>query len=184
MKSFRKIRVTDKVVELEWTTPDPSGEGETKHELTCKHEAHADLVAALQAFRPHVQQLLEVTKRWAQTVTVTSLSISKDKNGRRGLVVTGTRPVADASSPFVIHTPHLAESVQEADESDENDSPTLFSGKGVWLEGMAEALETAEQEATAYIDGKRAQGDLFEQPVEAHGAEAEEPEGEPVGVAD
>lgn len=151
MQRFTKVRDTGKAVLLRWTTEEQQGKGHHHHELTSEARPHPDFVAALQIFKPFVAQLIDAPPAYLEEARVVSVSVSR-KGDVRGVMIHATRPVSKATAPFNIHTPH-----EPGD-----------GAVGVWLPGMEDALDELEAQAVAFINGKREQGDLFEQPVEAH----------------
>jgi hypothetical protein len=75
-----------------------------------------------------------------------------------GAVITALKPLKTANSPLVINTPHLPECAYSGDGDDPN--PTMH-------DGMPERLHALVVQAQRYLDGDRAQGDLFAAPVSA-----------------
>jgi hypothetical protein len=65
--------------------------------------------------------------------------------------VTCLKKLTQANAPLVVNTPHLREPVEDRE----------FGETGFFTDGMAEALLEAENQAEAYVGGKRAQGELF-----------------------
>lgn len=164
MQRFTKVRDTGKAVLLRWTTEEQQGKGHHHHELTSEARPHPDFVAALQIFKPFVAQLIDAPPAYLEEARVVSVSVSR-KGDVRGVMIHATRPVSKATAPFNIHTPHVKELA--GSEEEETDEPG-DGAVGVWLPGMEDALDELEAQAVAFINGKREQGDLFEQPVEAH----------------
>lgn len=147
--NFRKIKTNGVKVELEWTTE--VGSDETEHRLTSFAEPHPDLVSALAAFVPIVIRLLGVHPEWSEGLTVSSISINTEDDGRIGCVVTCLRTLPLCNAPLVINTPHLREPREDAEDG----------RRGFFVEGMAEAIDEAQTQAAAYLKGKRAQTEMF-----------------------
>ena len=154
---FKKVRWDQKAVTLIWTTE--SGTETHEHDLTSKQAPHGDLDDALQALAGDVVNVCEMDLD-LDTLRVQSVSLSfSEKTGVRGAVVTALKPVKIASSPVVLNTPHLT-------ESGDND-------KGVMPPSMWRRVLTIEDEARAYLDGKRApnpQLDAFTKGEQTEGA--------------
>ncbi|MGK2935224.1 MAG: hypothetical protein ACSLFE_08280 [Gemmatimonadaceae bacterium] len=151
MMDFAKIKVTNDGVELKWGGERDDGT-ELVHDLKSHDQPAEDLRQAMTAFRAYVQKLLGITsEEWVSDLVVTGLSINTEKDGRRGLVVTCMKKLADANSPLVLNTPHLREPVDDITDS----------GPGFFIDGTIELIRAAERAAEAYLQGKRAQGDLF-----------------------
>lgn len=70
-------------------------------------------------------------------------------DGRRGIVVTCLKKLEQTNAPLVLNTPHMRE------DTDGTGGAGFMPGE--WL-GL---IESAERAAEAYIEGKRAQKDLF-----------------------
>jgi len=183
---MHKISVNKARVRLDFKRADASGKGVEETTLSSPDRPRQEFLDALNAFRPFVRQLCGFTPKWMEEVNVTSVSISDQKGDRRGVVISSTRPVADANAPFVFSTPVLTSPADAAEDDEEGDTA---EGSGIWLPGMDEALVELEAQAKRYLEGVREQGDLFEGGPEAHrGApdeeevEEEEEEEEPAGV--
>lgn len=145
---FTKIKYDGSTVLLTWTTKKVTGE-EVRHELTSPQDPHPDFLSALDEFRPTVLELLELDEDYGSGLRVQSLSINEEKDGRIGCVVTSLKTLDAAHSPLVLNTPHLRERVDETTD------------RGFLSDEMMTAIARVEREAEAYVNGKRAQGDLF-----------------------
>lgn len=159
---FTKIKANGKDVHLEWTTPasDKAKADLIHHSLESKELPHPDLVAALDALAPWVAELIEVSKPWAKGLKVIGVSVSINAaNGARGFVVSALKELAGANSPLVIHTPHLREASDDENADNSKAADDEFLTK----------LELIEEQAAHYVEGRRAQVDMF--------VEAEEPVG-------
>lgn len=148
---FTKIRVTDKGVDLSWTTKKADGET-ISSELKSPQEPLPDLPAALQAFRPYVLDLVDLDARWGEELIITQLSIGEQTGDEnlRNLIVTARRRCEKANGrPVVFNTPFLP-------EAGENTSPNIATLDDATLELIADA----EAAATRYVNGERAQATL------------------------
>lgn len=176
MQRFTKVRDTGSVVVLHYTT-EPNEQSKDHHEFVSEDRPHPSFAAALQAFKPFAAQLLDFADDYLAAARVVSVTVSR-KGAQRGATIHVVRPCSRATAPANFHTPHVKEQAAALDEDGEGEAPG-DDAVGVWLPGMDEALDQLEREAVAFINGKREQGDLFEQPVEAHRTTAEP---EPVGA--
>lgn len=151
---FTRIKFSEqaKKVTLEWTETKPSGDS-ISHSLDSTDAPRPELLAALEALRPFVVKICEYAGKWGDTIRPTGLVIS-EKDDVRGIVITATRALELTSAPLAMNTPNLVEEK--------------------WPEGLATALETLEAEATQFVNGKRAQQELFEGNGKAE-AEPEKP---------
>lgn len=170
MQRFTKVRDTGKAVVLRWTTDEADGKAHHHHELTNEARPHPDFSSALQAFMPHVETLIDAPDGWLAEARVVSVSVSR-KGDVRGVTIHAVRPCSKSTAPLNLHTPHVKEAKLDAAEDDGEEPGD--DAVGLWLPGMDEALDELERQAVLYINGKWEQGDLFEQPVEAHRQPAE-----------
>jgi hypothetical protein len=133
---FFKIKYNGEKVALSWTEHKLGGT-EIEHNLHSGQTPAPDLPAALKKFERFVEELLEVPADWMNTLKVTGLSINEEEDdGREGLVITCQKKLASTNGPLVVNTPHLREPVKLGEE-----------GPGFFLDGMAEAIETANNAA-------------------------------------
>lgn len=147
---FKKISITKTAVTLEREVKDAAG-GVEETTFTAKEKPLASFVDALQSFNGYLRGLLPFVVTEEQ-LTITTLNLSEDKDGHRGLIVTGIVPVPKAyGKPIVINTPLVR-------EGGENPSPDAF----VLSDVVLELIEDAEHEAARYLKGERVQGELFE----------------------
>jgi hypothetical protein len=146
---FTKITANEKHANLTWMTPaEKHPETQVEHSLFGSEGAHPDFIAALQGFLPEVLKMLELPKTYEKNLTVTGLSMNY-KSDRLGLVVTCTKKLDKSNSPFMIHTPHLAEASDE-------------EGGNYLSDEIIRLVRVAEDYAAAYVAGQRVQGELFE----------------------
>lgn len=120
--------------------------------LICYEEPAPELPAALKALEKHVRELLELPNDWADgSFRVVKVSWSySESTGVQGASVTCLVDLEAANSPLVLNTPHLP----YEQYSSTGNQPTMPNQ-------MREALDKVEEEAEAYLRGKRSQGDLF-----------------------
>lgn len=135
-------------VELESTDEDT----ERKTSLRSLGGYHPDLGDAFQALCPHVREVLE----WPDsvyggclTVTGVSWSLSAD-TGVEGAVMVCQAALDTCTSPFCFNTPHLP----FGQYAEDGNAPVMPPD-------AVDALNALRAEVQAYLDGKRAQGDLF-----------------------
>lgn len=148
---FSRISITKKLVALSWT--EERGHGTVTHEYESKDKPLPAFGGALQAFAGWALQLLGAPKEWDDQITVTTINLSEDKNGRRGIQVSISKRVEQANGASSSITTPL---MREADNVD-GEIATGYYGKLV--EGLIEQLE---HEASRYYAGEREQGEIFE----------------------
>lgn len=145
---FTKIKLTKGETVLEWET-DEGAEQLDSHEHKFRSSAapHPDFVQAMAAFSVPALRLLELPLAYEDNLTVSGLSFTYEEQRGRGLVVTLQKKLGGAPSPLIFNTPYLPE-----DGGEHNPSlPAAF----------AHAIDDVIAEAREFLNGKRAQGDLF-----------------------
>jgi hypothetical protein len=150
---FTKIVANQKHVALHWSSRKKSAddvEEITSHELQCQAKPRPSFDTALQAFKPFLLKILGAPASWSEGTTVTGISLNKEEDGRRGVVITASRKCPHGAAPIAINTPHLREPIDDKD-----------AGSSFFLEGMADAIDVMYQEAQKYLEGDRQQGELF-----------------------
>ena len=143
---FRKIKYDGTVVLIE--TEDAGGAWEKATTLTSREEPHPDFTKALAAFVDPVLAICQLPDDYGHTLTVRGVSLSRDDDGNEGCVVTCLKELLFVPAPLVLNTPHLSER-EGAD------------GSRPMPAALADALDALKREAQAYVNGKRAQADLF-----------------------
>lgn len=146
--SFTKIKLTKGQVALEWVTEEgPTRTDQHEHRLTSFELPHPGFLAAMEGFKRPVLDLLELPSMYGDGLAVTGISITHEDDRGRGLVITCQKQVAGAPAPLIFNTPYLPEDAGEHGQS--------------LPEKMIEALDVAVEAAGRFLQGERAQGDLF-----------------------
>lgn len=105
---FSRISVTGKGVELDYMKTDGDAKEETKH--SNHMPPLGSFTDALQGFVGYVVGLIPVLEPIRESLTITTLNLSEDKNGLRGVIVTALYPVEKAyNRPLVVNTPLVRE---------------------------------------------------------------------------
>ena len=148
-------------VELEQTDSDT----ERKISMKSLGGCHPDLDAAFDDIAPHVREILEwPSNLYSNHMTVTGVSWSESENtGVEGAVISAQASLEGCNSPFCFNTPFLPFELY----NEENESQPMMP------DGAQDALVALRAEVQAYIDGKRAQGNLFDRVEERFGIPAE-----------
>lgn len=145
---FTRIKVTDKVVELDWSELLPNGEKKSIS-LESPNRPLPALLAAMAALRDYVVELLELPSTWLDELRITTINIDEGKDGRRGLIVTCLRPIAKAAKrPLVMNTPQMRE------PNSEEDVEMFLPDEILTL------VKRAEVAAMAFVNGEREQTEL------------------------
>ncbi len=82
--NFTRIKVTDKIVELDWSELLPNGEKKSIS-LESPNRPLPALLQAMAAFRDYVVELLELPTTWLDDLRITTINIDEGKDGRRWL---------------------------------------------------------------------------------------------------
>lgn len=148
-------------VELEQTDSDT----ERKVSLRSLGGCHSDLDAAFDELAGHIREILEWPGNlYSNHMTVTGVSWSvSEKTDVEGAVISAQASLEGCNSPFCFNTPFLPFDLYNEDNENQSVMP----------DGAQDALRALRDEVQAYIDGKRAQGDLFERTEERYGIPAE-----------
>lgn len=166
---FTKIVVNKDHVALHWISRKRTASEVDEvhnHQLECPEKPRPQFDKALQAFLPFLLEIIGAPKTWTEKTTVTGVSLKKEEDGRRGIVITATRRCPYGSAPIALNTPYLREAIDEATET----------GTNFFLPGMGAAIDTICDEAQTYLDGERAQGELFESAAKKVAGKGGEPE--------
>lgn len=144
---------------------DTDGSAERKTSIRSLDGYHPDLDAAFNALAPSVREILEwPPSLYGNCMRVTGVSWStSEKTGVEGAVISAQASLEDCNSPFCFNTPFLPFELY----NEENE------GQPVMPDGALDALRALRAEVEAYIGGKRAQGDLFQQVEDRYGIPAE-----------
>lgn len=119
--------------------------------VSTREEPHSDFAEALEALAADALQLCELAEIPVGEIVVRGVSFSHGKDGSEGAVITALRRLRSSNAPLVLNTPHkVFELVGEG--GDENQ---------LLPHSTIRALERLQEEAEAFLDGKRAQGSLF-----------------------
>lgn len=147
-----KIKLVDDALEVGLEGIDDDMERKTT--VKSLGSVHPDLIAALQALEPHIRSILCLPAEWCSNAfTIRSVSFSEsEKTGIDGIVISCGVELSTCNSPFFFNTPYLPVQ-RHTDEGDKDEMPAE----------AIEALAKLRDETEAFLGGKRAQGELFEE---------------------
>lgn len=151
---FTKVVANGKNVQIHWISRRKTAsevEEQHNHQLECPEKPRPKFDKALQAFLPFLLTIIGAPADWTENTEITGISLNKEEDRRRGIVITAKRKCPFGNAPIALNTPHLRESLDDTKET----------GPNFLLPGMADAIDTMCDEAQAYLDGDRAQGELF-----------------------
>lgn len=139
---FAKIKYSAKDHEVSLSWSEERANGDTfAHNLTSPDAPRPEFLEALRGLASYARRICE-TGAWGEGLRPIGISLSVSKEGARGCVITCLRNVSIVAAPLVLNTPHVAEDA--------------------WPGGLGHAIEELEEEATRYVRGDRAQGNLFD----------------------
>ncbi len=145
---FDKITISEKGVKLTWSSAEEP-RATHGHEFESSDSPGPDFLAAVEAFRPIITDLLKTPEKFiGDGCEIRTFSLSTDDDGRRGIVITLVKKLAKFKAPCTINLPYLSE------QTGEKPSP------GYMPDGMLAAIEQLETAAAAYVNGERVQREL------------------------
>ena len=152
MRKLRKLKFDPKIsgIYLGWDNWDKASGVLKEHTLKCSERPRKELKEAILGMREHLieQCELPLLEGEADDVRIRGLTITENKDGIRGLVITGIRELRNSESPLVLNSPHFV-------EESENEL-----AKGVFSDQCGADLDEVARLAFEYIDGSREQSQL------------------------
>lgn len=142
---FTKVKHRNGETTLVWL--DSEDGCQHRHEVTSTETPEPEFRNALAALGPHVGRLLELPPDYGLEVAGISLRYGDDD--RYGVVVTAVKEVEGSTSPFVINSPTTK-------------SPDVDDTRPQMSEAFGKAVDEVLALAARFVDGKRAQGELFD----------------------
>lgn len=139
------------------------GDGTTERRTSLKSldGYHPDLDGAFDALASEVREILEwPSSLYGNSMRVTGVSWSmSEKTQVEGAVISAQAQLDGSNSPFCFNTPFLPFDLY----NEENEEQPVMP------DGAQDALTALRDEVQKYIDGKRAQGDLFQRTEDRYG---------------
>lgn len=159
---FSRISVKKTGVELDYEATHGDAKEETKWS---NHQPPlGSFKDAMQGLVSYVVDLIPFLDGVRETITVTTINLSEDKNGLRGLIVTATTPVEKAyNKPLVLNTPLVREGGELA-----LDEAFVLSDEVLELIGLIE------QEARRYKQGEYGEHEKADKPASENTKAADE----------
>lgn len=146
---IRKVKFKDGRTFVRGEDVDHNGEVIRSVEVNSYDPPRAEFMPALLALKGPALELIGAPSAWRDGTIIGGLSVNYEDDGRMGAVVTLLVPLDTTNSPLVLNTPHL----RAPGDPDEG-------GRFMPYE-LERAVEEMVKEAGRYLDGERAQGDLF-----------------------
>lgn len=164
MRRITKVKYDGERVQVAYEVIHGNGTVD-RYTLDCEQEPEPSFTDALQKLVAHVVDLCEFAREYAFGLKTRGVTYTYGGKGGdvMGAVVTCLKTLQAVPSPLVVNTPHQT----EAPLSEDGDPSICMT-----LE-YAESLRIVQSEAARYVDGARAQMDLFmaETPAAAQGPE-------------
>jgi hypothetical protein len=161
-RRIAKVRFKEGRVEIKEVEEEAGTDGtDTSREIffKCAEPPAEEFEAALKRLAPHVRTILELPADYCEDrIEITGASFSLSKGGIEGAVISGYVKLDTAGSPFSFNTPHLS----FAPYDEQANQPLMPD------EAQADLI-VLRTEVQAYLDGKRAQADLFDGKAAAAG---------------
>jgi hypothetical protein len=148
---IRSIKLDDGKIEIHAVQTHQASDDEREITLRSEQEPRPELVAAL---APDVRRLIDVPHDWVRDgLAVKKVVWSYSENtGVQGATICCQAKLECADAPLVFNTPHLP----YEQYSEGGNAPTMPGA-------TRERLDDLEAEALKFLDGVRAQGDLFDE---------------------
>lgn len=137
----------------------PDGDEVRRIELESRAEPRPEFHEAMGELIGPSLRMIEAPTAWEGVATISGVSVTHEEERGMGAVVTLLVPLACAPSPLVINTPYLP-----SEDPNGNGAPVL-------PQALRLAVERVCLEARRYLDGERAQGDLFGAAIQEHDAD-------------
>jgi len=128
-----------------------------EYRIKCADQPRSELVAALGKMAKHVVDMCELPNYTLSSIdviglTVTHTAVEHQEEDVQGVVISGVRRLKNSNAPMIINTPHFTREPLSPD-----------ADKGVFSFECAIDVDRLEQLVFAYVDGERAQLDLFDE---------------------
>lgn len=154
MIRFKKVKKTsDDKIHVEYERMNDQGQWD-EHSMKSNQQPAPSFDLALDNLIPHVEEMCELPEGDHQQFPYTVRGVSFSYGGENetlGATITVTRSLRNSNSPLVLNTPHKIEEpyAEGADETQVMTTDCLID------------LKTLQAEADSYLNGKRAQKDMF-----------------------
>jgi len=120
-----------------------------EYSIKCTDVPRDEFKQSLAALKIHVVNICEIPKKQAERLEIRGVSLSW-KHGIMGAVITALKTLEHSNAPLILNTPHLP----ETSYSEEGEMSCLSSK-------CLENIRTLMEEARRYLEGDRAQINLF-----------------------
>lgn len=150
MRKLRKVKFDPKApgLFLAWEDWDKAAGCLREYTLKSSEKATTELLDAFLAMRSHLLPMCELAELIEpEEIRIRGITVT-EKDGIRGIVITGIRTLRFCDTPLILNTPYFVE--------DSEDERAL----GVFAEQCGVDLDELERLVWKYLDGDRQQGQL------------------------
>jgi hypothetical protein len=166
MRRVRKVKIDNRgKIIIDWEVKAMKDGGWDEYHMKCSDLANPEFYDAMGALVQDILTLCEFPTGWKNSITVHSVSFSYSDDDVKGAVITGQRELEHSSAPLNLNTPHKPYEPYNPEQGDVDPDMLL-------PEETCERLDILDDEANKYIDGDRAQGNLFKE-LEKEAAKAD-----------
>ena len=145
-----KIKIKGKIITIQWEQYQEVTQNWDNHTLTCADPPRPELLNCMQKMSKHIVEICEFPETDVNKIEARSISISYGEEGS-GLVISGVKDLENNASPMCINTPYKPEF-----------APDGMEHCAMSAELQDDLVELCE-EGMRYINGDRAQQNLFEE---------------------
>ena len=155
-RRFTKIKYDGETVFLQYQQG-PAFKDE--YSMKCRERPRPEFAEALKALAPEVLYLCELANAYLNRIKVRSVSLNYGGEGETmGATITSQMDLYNSNCPLNLNTPNKP--VEPYNTECEYDEDTL--AKMCLRSECVDKLEVLIDEANKYVDGQRAQGNLFD----------------------
>lgn len=147
-----------------------------EYTMKCTEAPHPNFLKSLEVFKTHVTDICELPAEYAERIIVRGISLNYGgEDDVMGCVIIAGMELQNSNAPLNLNTPNKIECMYNPDMPD--DEKVLMSAD------MREDIEELIHEANLYVEGERAQTNLFAEEVkEPQDAELIEGADEPMAL--
>lgn len=146
---IRKVKLAGDNITIRGEQKTPDSLSIRRVEVESDEEARPEFYTAMRDLIRPALTMLDAPINWQADAKISGVSITYEEDRGMGAVVTVLVPLACAPSPLVVNTPYLP-----SEDPNGVGAPVLPSD-------LRRAIERVIIEAALYLDGERAQVDMF-----------------------
>ena len=152
---IRKCKYKNKKMKIEYEKKNAAG-GYDYFTMVCEDEPRPEYERAIEKLNPFVTELCELPGELNSRITVRSVSFSFGGDaGIMGAVLSATMTLKKSNGVLMLNTPHKPSAHYNPMPMASGDDSALLPDRCV------DILKTLQEECAKYVEGDRAQGDMF-----------------------